>query len=72
MMLDKSLKLDQNEKEMLEHIICQMEEERGMDQCCGNRRICALLLFSRFARQRSSSRMKVRSTHRSREDRQRF
>ena len=28
----KSLKLDQNEKEMLEHIICQMEEERGMDQ----------------------------------------
>ena len=26
------LKLDQNEKEMLEHIIKQMEEERGMDQ----------------------------------------
>lgn len=26
------LKLDQNEKEMLEHIICQMEEERGMDR----------------------------------------
>ena len=26
------LKLDQNEKEMLEHIIRQMEEERGMDQ----------------------------------------
>lgn len=31
MILDK-LKLDQNEKEMLQHIICQMEEERGMDQ----------------------------------------
>ena len=30
MILDK-LKLDQNEKEMLQHIICQMEEERGMD-----------------------------------------
>ncbi len=26
------LKLDQNEREMLEHIICQMEEERGMDR----------------------------------------
>lgn len=26
------LKLDQNEKETLEHIICQMEEERGMDR----------------------------------------
>ncbi len=27
-----SLKLDQNEKEMLEHIICQMETESGMDR----------------------------------------
>lgn len=27
-----SLKLDQNEKEMLEHIILQMEEERGLDR----------------------------------------
>ena len=27
-----SLKLDQNEKEMLEHIIMQMEEERGLDR----------------------------------------
>lgn len=27
----KALKLSQNEKETLEHIICQMEEERGMD-----------------------------------------
>ena len=27
----KQLKLDQNEKEMLEHIILQMENERGMD-----------------------------------------
>ncbi len=26
------LKLGENEKEMLEHIICQMEEERGMDR----------------------------------------
>jgi len=26
------LKLDQNEREMLEHIICQMEEERGLDR----------------------------------------
>ena len=26
------LKLDQNEKEMLEHIICQMEAERGLDR----------------------------------------
>lgn len=28
----EKLGLDQNEKEMLEHIICQMEEERGMDR----------------------------------------
>jgi len=28
----QKLHLDQNEKEMLEHIIAQMEEERGMDQ----------------------------------------
>lgn len=27
-----ALKLTQNEKEMLEHIICQMEEERGLDR----------------------------------------
>lgn len=29
-----SLHLDQNEKEMLEHIIVQMENERGLDSCC--------------------------------------
>lgn len=28
----KSLKLDQNEKDMLEHIISQMEQERGLDR----------------------------------------
>ena len=28
----EALKLDQNEKEMLEHIIVQMEEERGLDR----------------------------------------
>jgi len=28
----EQLKLDQNEKEMLEHIICQMEAERGLDR----------------------------------------
>ena len=28
----EALRLDQNEKEMLEHIICQMEKERGMDR----------------------------------------
>ena len=27
-----ALKLSQNEKEMVEHIICQMEEERGLDR----------------------------------------
>ncbi len=27
-----ALKLDKNEEEMLEHIICQMEEERGLDR----------------------------------------
>ena len=28
----EALKLSQNEKEMLEHIICQLEEERGLDR----------------------------------------
>ena len=28
----EALHLSQNEKEMLEHIICQMEEERGLDR----------------------------------------
>lgn len=31
LVLDK-LNLDQNEKEMIEHIICQMEHERGLDR----------------------------------------
>ena len=26
-----ALSLSQNEKDMIEHIICQMEEERGLD-----------------------------------------
>ena len=30
--LESQLNLDQNEKEMLEHIICQMEKERGLDR----------------------------------------
>ncbi len=29
----ESLRMDVNEKEMLEHIILQMEEERGLDRC---------------------------------------
>ncbi|MCR4604853.1 MAG: ferrous iron transport protein B, partial [Eubacterium sp.] len=29
----KRLKLDDNEKEMLEHIVLQMESERGLDRC---------------------------------------
>ena len=28
----KALKLDQNEQEMMEHVICQMEQERGLDR----------------------------------------
>ena len=31
-MILQQLKLEENEKEMLRHIVCQMEEERGMDQ----------------------------------------
>lgn len=30
--VEESLHLDQNEKEMIEHIICQMESESGMDR----------------------------------------
>ena len=30
--IESALNLSQNEKEMLEHIICQMEEERGLDR----------------------------------------
>lgn len=32
LLLLKQLKLDENEKEMLEHIVCQMETERGVDR----------------------------------------
>lgn len=28
----EQLALDENEKEMLEHIVCQMETERGLDR----------------------------------------
>ncbi len=31
-MVLEALRLSQNEKEMIEHIICQMEEERGLDR----------------------------------------
>lgn len=31
-LIEEKLKLDQNEKETLEHIICQMERERGLDR----------------------------------------
>ena len=31
-MVEEALKLSDNEKEMMEHIICQMEEERGVDR----------------------------------------
>ena len=31
-MILQQLELEENEKEMLRHIVCQMEEERGMDQ----------------------------------------
>ena len=32
LLIVKQLKLDENEKEMLEHIVCQMETERGVDR----------------------------------------
>lgn len=31
-LVEEALNLSQNEKEMIEHIICQMEEERGLDR----------------------------------------
>ena len=31
-LIEEALKLSQNEKEMLEHIVCQMEDERGLDR----------------------------------------
>ena len=31
-LVTEALKLSENEKEMIEHIICQMEEERGLDR----------------------------------------
>ena len=30
--IEEALQLDQNEKEMIEHIILQMEQERGLDR----------------------------------------
>ena len=31
-LVEQALNLEQNEKEMIEHIIVQMEEERGLDR----------------------------------------
>ena len=31
-LIENALELTQNEKEMIEHIVCQMEEERGLDR----------------------------------------
>ena len=35
--IEEALKLDQNEKEMIEHIIVQMEQERGLDRAAAIR-----------------------------------
>lgn len=35
-LIEEKLKLTQNEKETIEHIILQMEAERGLDRAGGN------------------------------------
>ena len=35
--IEEALKLDQNEQEMIEHIILQMEQERGLEMCIRDR-----------------------------------
>ena len=46
-----SLNLDQNEKEMLEHIVKQMETERGLDRQQPSH-ICVLILLKKSVMRR--------------------
>ena len=48
----EQLKLDGNERETLEHIILQMENERGLDRGRRLSRICGLPLSKRYAGKR--------------------
>ncbi|MBQ7173748.1 MAG: ferrous iron transport protein B [Clostridia bacterium] len=56
----KALKLTQNESEMIEHIILQMEEERGLDRA-------AAIADMRFSFIRDLCEMTVKKPHESRE-----
>ncbi len=55
-----ALKLSDNEKEMIEHIICQMEQERGLDRC-------AAMADMRFSFIRKLCKRTVVKPHESRE-----
>ena len=58
--VEKALRLEQNEKEMIEHIILQMEEERGLDRN-------AAMADMRFSFIRKLCRQTVVKPHESRE-----
>ena len=59
--IEARLNLDTNEKETLEHIICQMEKERGwIGQL--RLRICGLVLSKKSAGRQSSNRGKAGNT----------
>ena len=45
----EQLHLDENEKEAIEHLIVQMEKERGLDEVL-QLRICDLHLLRKYAR----------------------
>ena len=59
LILDR-LDLDGNEKEMIEHIVLQMEKERGLDHSAAIA-ICVFLLLKRFVNKRLLSLKKVKS-----------
>ena len=61
-LITEQLKLDQNEAEMVEHIIVQMERERGLDRC-------AAIADMRFTFIRKVCSLTVRKPHESRERR---
>lgn len=44
-LVEQALNLEQNEKEMIEHIIVQMEEERGLDRSAAIAMTCVFHLF---------------------------
>lgn len=60
--IEARLNLDTNEKETLEHIICQMEKERGLDRAAAIADMQVWILSKKSAGRQSSNRGKAGNT----------